>query len=96
MTRKYHDQLIERRQAFCDVTLDADRIKLSLDKVYPKAMARVAEEMENMMFCSYTVIEDDTLWLMQPDYGVIGSDDEFCAAVQELFNEENYEIIYKD
>lgn len=90
------DQLIQRRESFCEVRMDADRITLLLDKVYPKAMARVAEEMENMRLCAYTLIEGNKLYLMQPDFGIFGNDDEFRAIVSELFDEENYEIIYKE
>lgn len=90
------DQLIQRRESFCEVRMDADRITLLLDKVYPKAMARVAEGMENMRLCAYTLIEGNKLYLMQPDFGMFGNDDEFRAIVSELFDEENYEIIYKE
>lgn len=90
------DQLIQRREAFCEVRMDADRITLSLTKVYPKALARVAEEMENTMLCRYTIVEDSKLYLMQPDFGMFGSDEEFQAIVSELFDEENYDIIYKE
>lgn len=76
--------------------MDADRITLTLDKVYPKALARVAEEMENMRLCAYTIVEDGKLYLMQPDFGLFGDDDEFRSIVAELFDEENYDIIYKE
>lgn len=76
--------------------MDADRITLTLDKVYPKALARVAEEMENMRLCAYTLIEGSKLYLMQPDFGLFGDDDEFRSIVAELFDEENYDIIYKE
>lgn len=59
-------------------------------------MARVAEEMENMQLCRYTVIEDNKIFLMQPDYGMFGDDEEFRQIVSELFEEENYGIIYID
>ena len=60
------DQLIQRRESLCEVRMDADRITLTLEKVYPKAMARVAEEMESMQLCAYTIIEGGKLYLMQP------------------------------
>ena len=91
-----YDQLLARYDTICEVTMDADRIKLELSKIYPKAFARVAEEMENMRLCRYTVIEGKILWLMQPDYGMFTDDDEFRTIVAELFNEENYNIIYKE
>lgn len=99
MNRKYkhqNDQLIQRRESLCEVRMDADRITLTLEKVYPKAMARVAEEMESMRLCAYTIIEGGKLYLMQPDFGMFGGDEEFLCIVKELFNEENYEIIYKE
>lgn len=99
MTQRYrqkHDQLVARYDTLCVVTMDADRIKLELDRIYPKAFKRIAEEMENMRLCGYTVIEGTTLWLMQPDYGMFADDDEFRSIVTELFNEENYNITYKD
>ena len=94
--RTHHDQLVERRESVCEVRMDADRITLTFDKVYPKALARVAEEMENMQLCRYTVIEDNKIFLMQPDYGMFGDDEEFRTIVTELFEEENYGIIYID
>lgn len=96
MLKQKYDQLIARYDAFCEITMDADRIKLELSRVYPKAFKRVAEEMENIRLCRYTVIEGTTLWLMQPDYGMFADDEEFRTIVSELFNEENYNIIYKD
>lgn len=91
-----YDQLVERRDAVCEIHMDADSIKLTLDKVYPKALARVAEAMENMQLCRYTVVEKGCVWLMQPDYGMFADDDEFRSIVSELFEEENYDIIYMD
>ena len=96
MLKHTFDQLTQRRAALCEVRMDADRITLTLDKVYPKAMARVAEEMESMRLCAYTIIEGGKLYLMHPDFGMFGSDEEFLRIVKELFNEENYEIIYKE
>ena len=99
MTQKYrqkHDQLVARYDTVCEVTMDADRIKLALDRIYPKAFKRIAEEMENMRLCRYTVIEGATLWLMQPDYGMFADDDEFRRIVEELFDEENYNITYRN
>lgn len=96
MQRNRYDQLTQRRESLCEIRMDADRITLSLDRVYPKALERVAEEMENMMLCRYTIIEGERLYLMQPDFGMFGSDDELLVIVSELFEEENYGIIYKD
>ena len=90
------DQLTHRRESLCEVRMDADRIALTFDKVYPKALARVAEEMENIRLCAYTIIEGNKLYLMQPDFGLFAGDDEFRAIVSELFDEENYDIIYKE
>ena len=95
MQKHTFDQLIQRRESLCEVRMDADRITLTLDKVYPKAMARVAEEMESMRLCAYTIIEGGKMYLMQPDFGMFGGDEEFRMIVSELFDEENYEIIYK-
>ena len=91
-----YDQLIEQRETLCEVTFDADRIKLEFERIYPTPLKHVAEEMENMMLCKCTIVEKNTMWLMQPDYGMFADDDEFCAIVQELFEEENYNIIYKE
>ena len=99
MAQKYrlkHDQLVARYDTVCEVAMDADRIKLALDRIYPKAFRRIAEEMENMRICRYTVIEGTTLWLMQPDYGMFADDDEFRRIVAELFDEENYNITYRN
>ena len=94
--RTHHDQLVERRESVCEIRMDADRITLTFDKVYPKALARVAEEMENMQLCRYTMVENGRVWLMQPDYGMFGDDEEFRKIVSELFEEENYGIIHID
>ena len=48
------------------------------------------------MLCMYTIVEVDKIYLMQPDFGMFSSDDMFRAIVSELFEEENYEIIYKE
>lgn len=96
MQKHSFDQLTQRRESICEVRMDADRITLLLDKVYPKALARVAEEMESMRLCAYTIVEGSKLYLMQPDFGMFGDDDEFRMIVSELFDEENYEIIYKE
>lgn len=96
MQKHTFDQLIQRRESLCEVRMDADRITLTLGKVYPKAMARVAEEMESMRLCAYTIIEGGKLYLMQPDFGMFGGDEGFRMIVSELFDEENYEIIYKE
>jgi hypothetical protein len=94
--KPHYDQLVERREAVCEIRMDADRITLILDKVYSKALKRVAEEMENMQLCRYTVVEEGNVFLMQPDYGMFGNDEEFRNIITELFEEENYEIIYID
>jgi hypothetical protein len=94
--KPHYDQLVGRRESVCEIRMDADRITLTLDRVYPKALARVAEEMENMQLCRYTVVEDNKIFLMQPDYGMFGDDEEFREIVSELFEEENYGIIYID
>lgn len=96
MVKQKHDQLVARYDAYCEVTMDADRIKLALDRIYPKAFKRIAEEMENMRLCRYTVIEGVTMWLMQPDYGMFADDDEFRRIVAEIFDEENYNITYRN
>lgn len=96
MVKHKTDQLLTRYDTVCEVTMDADRIKLALDRIYPKAFRRIAEEMENMRICRYTVIEGTALWLMQPDYGMFADDDEFRRIVAELFDEENYNITYRN
>ena len=96
MVKHKTDQLLTRYDTVCEVAMDADRIKLALDRIYPKAFKRIAEEMENMRLCRYTVIEGVTLWLMQPDYGMFADDDEFRRIVAELFDEENYNITYRN
>ena len=92
--KPHYDQLVGRRESVCEIRMDADRITLTFDRVYPKDLARVADEMEHMQLCRYTVVEDGRVWLMQPDYGMFGDDEEFRSIVSELFEEENYEIIY--
>lgn len=49
-----------------------------------------------MRLCRYTVVEGCSVFLMHPDYGMFGDDEEFRNIVSELFEEENYGIIYID
>jgi hypothetical protein len=76
--------------------MDADRIKLALDRIYPKAFRRIAEEIENMRIYRYTVNEGTALWLMQHERKMFADDDEFRRIVAELFDEENYNITYRN
>lgn len=92
---RHYDQLVETRDATCELHLDADRITLRLEKVYSKAILRIGEELERMRICAYSLSEPGKLYLMQPDYGMFGSEEELRIIISELFNEENYEIIYK-
>lgn len=94
--RLHYDQLVGRRESACEVFMGASHITLCFDKVYPKTLERVAEEMENMRLCRYTVVEGCSVFLMNPDYGMFGDDEEFRNIVSELFEEENYGIIYID
>ena len=99
MVREYKphfDQVVGRRESVCETCMDADRITLTFDKVYLKTLKRVSEEMENMRLCRYTVVERGKIFLMQPDYGMFGDDEEFREIVSELFEEENYGITYID
>ena len=88
------DQLTQRREALCEIYMDTDRIVLTFDKVYPKAVKRTAEEMENLRLCTYAIAEGNEICLIHPDYGMFADDDEFRSIVSQLMNEENYEIIY--
>lgn len=94
--KRQRDQLIERHEASCHIRMDADRIEVSLEGVYPSAVSRVADEMENMRLCAFVIVDESVIYLMHPDYGMFADDDEFRTIVSELFDEENYELIYVD
>lgn len=93
--RKHTDQLTLRHDAVCTVTEDADRISLSFDRIYPKALKRIGEEVENMGLCRWTLEEEGTLYLMQPDFGLFAGYDELLAIIQELCEEVNYNVTFK-
>lgn len=94
--KRQRDQLVERHEASCHIRMDADRIEVSVENVYPSAISRVADEMENMSLCAWTAVEDGAIYMMHPDYGLFMDDDELRIIISELFDEENYELIYKD
>lgn len=99
MALKHHKRYAQRfyvQDAVCSVRMDADRIELSVEGVYPISLQHVADELDKMMICAYTLIDGGRIYLMNPDYGMFADDDEFRMIVKELFEEENYNIIYKD
>lgn len=89
-------QRFNKQQVMCDITMDADRISLSFGRIYPSPLKRVAEEMENMKLCGYTIVEGTRIWLMHPDFGMFADEVELKSIVSDLLSEENYNIIYKE
>ena len=83
-------------QRVCEILMDSDRIELRTQECKPALLKRVADAIENEALCAYTVVEEDVIILMQPDYGMFAADDELRDIVSEIFREHNYEIIYKD
>lgn len=76
--------------------MDADRIRLEFENIYTTPLKQIADEIENMRLCAFTILEGHTLWLMYPDFGMFGCDEEFRIIISELCDEKNYELIYKD
>lgn len=75
---------------------DAERITLCIDSSSKRLLLRVADECENEMLCSKTVVEADTLFLLWPDYGICGDDKQLKDHLCELFDAENYELVFKN
>lgn len=93
--RRHADQLTARHDTLCEVREDADRISLAFDRIYPKALARIGEELETMGLCRWVLEDGRTLYLMQPDFGLFAGHDELLAIVQELCEEVNYNVTFK-
>lgn len=73
---------------------DAERIALRVDEGSKKLLLRIAEECENEMLCTKTVVENGILFLLWPDYGICGDDNRIKKTLSKLFNIENYELIF--
>lgn len=95
INRKHTDQLTLRHDTLCEVREDADRISLAFDRIYPKALKRIGEEVETMGLCRWVLEEEGTLYLMQPDFGLFAGYDELLAIIQELCEEVNYNVTFK-
>ena len=96
---KYHSQYTQRftpHQRLCEIKFDAERIDVRVDNCKPALLRRVADELEAESLCAYTTINEETICLMNPDYGMFMDETEFKAIVSELFSEQNYEITYID
>lgn len=91
-----YSRKLHRYEAVGTLEVDADRITITLDKGTPALLRRIGDEAENMMLCAFSLSEGDTLYLMQPDFGMFAGDDELVAILTELFDEQNYDIIFKD
>lgn len=99
MKNKHHNQYAQRftpHQRLCEIRMDADRIEIRTEDCKPKLLHRIADALESEALCAYTIVEDDAIFLMQPDYGMFVSDEAFREIVSELFSEQNYEILYKE
>ena len=99
MKNKSHGQYAQRfipHQRLCEIKFDSNCIELRLEDCKPALLRRVADELETEGLCAYTTINEDTICLMLPDYGMFMDEREFRTIVSELFSEQNYEIIYTD
>ena len=76
----------------CEISEDDDRIVIVFEKIFPNALKRIADELESMRLCAYTIIEETTLTLMQPDYGLFDCNDELKTILSELAEEVNFEL----
>ena len=94
-TSKY-TRRFDPHHTMCEVQMYADRIKISFGKMYPSALGRIADSLEEMRICEFAIKDETSISLMRPDYGMFGDDEEFREIVSELFEEENYGITYID
>lgn len=76
--------------------LDADRIILQTDDVSKRLLLRIADECENELICSKTAVNDGTLYLLWPDYGICGDDCQLKEHLKDLFEEENFELVFNE
>ena len=81
-------------RTMCDIQTYADRIKVSFGLMYPTALGRIADSLEEMRICAYTIKDETTIFLMQPDYGMFGDDEELKEIFSELAAEVNYELTF--
>ena len=69
-------------------------ILLEFDGASPSAVRHASEEMENIGLCSWAETDGSTIQLMYPDFGLFADEEELAQIVKDLFEEENYEIIF--
>ena len=99
MKNKHHNQYAQRfhpHYRLCEIRFDADRIEIRTEECKPRLLHRIADALEAEALCAYTIVEEDAIYLMQPDYGMFMDEEEFRGIVAELFSEQNFEIVYKD
>lgn len=94
--KKQYDQKFAKQTLVAYIYPDAERITLRIDRSSKRLLLRVADECENEMLCAKTTIEDDTLFLLWPDYGTCGDDKQLKDHLRDLFEAENYELVFKN
>ena len=99
MNNKHHNQYRQRfipHHRICRMRMDADRIEVQTEDCSPALLRKVADSLESEALCAFTIVEDGTIYLMQPDYGLFMTEDELREIVKEMFSEHNYEITFKE
>lgn len=92
-TNKY-TRRFEPHHTTCNIQTDENRIEISFERMYPTALGRISDSLEEMRLCAYTIKEETTIFMMQPDYGMFGDEDELKDILSELAAEVNYELTY--
>lgn len=94
--KKQFSQKFAKQTLMAYIYPDAERITLRVDRSCKRVLLRVADECENEMLCAKTAIESDTLFLLWPDYGICGDNKQLKDHLCDLFEAENYELIFKN
>lgn len=89
-----YQQRFHHYDAACSIRMKDGNILLEFDGASPSAVRHAAEEMENMGLCSWAETDGSTIQLMHPDFGLFADEEELAQIVKDLFEEENYEIIF--
>ena len=93
MKASKYTRRFETHRTECEIHEEEDdRIVIVFGYMFPTALKRIADELEDMRLCADTIIEETTLFLMQPDYGLFGCTQELKDILSELAEEVNYEL----
>lgn len=89
-------QKFSRQTLVAYILPDADRITLHIEGAGKKLLLHMADECENEMLCQRTAVEDGKLFLLWPDYGICGDDEQLKEYLKELFDVKNIDLIFKN